>query len=177
MPACFMHILARLSLIFQVLILPTRCLRLSSLLLHSTSSSFLFLNICNINSPYLITELLIFWFDLKTRQECHIFLYSSINKSACTHSPTRSQIYLFSQLFLCLSLCHFVLSGAAFFPAFLPHAYHTYLQQCQFYGVVTLLVCTFHSHLFHFVKVHCVWLFSCVYLRSFLPLSRCVSVP
>lgn len=54
-------------------------------------------------------------------------------------------------------------------PAFLPHAYHTYLQQCQFYGVITLLVCIFWFSPFPFVKVHCVRRLPCVYLCSFPP--------
>lgn len=64
-------------------------------------------------------------------------------------------------------LCHFVLWGAAF----LPHAYCTYLQQCQFYGVITSLVCVFSilTFFFFFVRVHCVRLSPRVYLCSLPP--------
>lgn len=108
---------------------------------------------------------------------CFFFLWTNeITPPKNTHLQRKP----FSQVFLSLYLCHFALSGAPTPPPpfFRTPAYYTYLQQCHFYGVITLLVCVSHSHLFPFEKVHCVQLFSCVYLCSFPPplLLRLTSV-
>lgn len=69
--------------------------------------------------------------------------------------------------FLLICLCRFVLTRAAFFAGFLLHAYDTYLQQCQFYGVITCVYLSLSPY--PFVKALYAQLFSCVYLQSFPP--------